>query len=253
VSRCRSLAVGLASSGLVLLAAAPAEARFGDRSLRMGDSGGDVRVLQRHLTRVGLPTDADGMFGPQTRRRVRSWEGLSHLRRVNGRVSRHDARRLRRQVRRGVVLTQPETRTFGAAAGNTATLGSDGRAIAPASAPQEVKDAIAAANRIVGKPYRYGGGHARWEDSGYDCSGSMSYALHGAGLLGRARTSGEFMSWGTAGEGSWITIYAHEGHGFLVIAGLRFDTGWNNAGNGPRWSEKMRPTDGYTVRHPAGL
>jgi hypothetical protein len=81
----------------------------------------------------------------------------------------------------------------------------------------------------------------------------MSYALHGAGLVNRARTSGDYMRWGRAGKGSWITVYAHGGHGFLVIAGLRFDTGWNNAGKGPRWSEEMRPTDGYTVRHPRGL
>ena len=133
-----------------------------------------------------------------------------------------------------------------APAGEKATLGADGLAVAPESAPQEVKDAIAAANRIVGKPYKYGGGHGRWEDSGYDCSGAMSYALHGAGLVNRARTSGDYMSWGLAGEGTWITVYAHGGHGFLVIAGLRFDTGWNNAGQGPRWSEKMRPADGYT-------
>jgi hypothetical protein len=81
----------------------------------------------------------------------------------------------------------------------------------------------------------------------------MSYALHGAGLLNRQLTSGDFMSWGRRGKGAWITVYANGGHGFLVIAGLRFDTGWNNAGKGPRWSEEMRPTGGYTVRHPRDL
>ena len=257
MSRCRSLAAGLAALGLVL-PVAPAEARryaFGERALRQGDHGRDVRVLQRFLSRVGLRTDADGFFGPQTRRRVRGWERLSDVRGRNGRVSRGEARLLRRQVRRGVLLSQPETATLAAPApaGEVATLGADGRAVAPASAPQEVEDAIAAANRIVGKPYRYGGGHARWEDSGYDCSGSMSYVLRGAGLLDRPLTSGDFMRWGEAGQGAWITVYAHGGHGFLVIAGLRFDTGWNNAGKGPRWSEEMRPTDGYTVRHPEGL
>ena len=109
---------------------------------------------------------------------------------------------------------------------------------------------IAAANEIVGKPYKYGGGHGDWEDSGYDCSGSESYALHGAGLVSRPLNSTEFMSWGEPGEGQWITSYANSGHSFLVVAGLRFDTGYNNQGNGPRWSEKMRPADGYTVRHP---
>jgi cell wall-associated NlpC family hydrolase len=251
VPRCRSLALGLVASGLVLPTSAHAYS-FGERSLREGDRGRDVRVLQDYLTQVGLRTDVDGQFGPRTARRVRSWERRSE-RRVNGRVSRGDARKLTSQVQRGVRVFEPQTTTPTTTAGEQAVLGDDGRAIAPDSAPQEVKDAIAAANRIVGKPYRYGGGHGRWNDSGYDCSGAMSYALHGAGLLDRPLTSGDFMSWGRAGEGTWITIYAKSSHGFLVIAGLRFDTGWNNAGKGPRWSEQMRPTDGYTVRHPRNL
>lgn len=249
--RCRSLALGLAALGLLLPATASAE--FGDRTLRQGNRGHDVRVLQDFLTRVGLETTVDGQFGPQTARRVRSWERRS-VRRVNARVSRREARKLTRQVEKGVRVHEaaPEP-AASAPAGESATLGADGQAIAPASAPQEVKDAIAAANRISGKPYKYGGGHGKWEDSGYDCSGAMSYVLHGAGLVNRARTSGDYMRWGRAGKGSWITVYAHSGHGFLVVAGLRFDTGWNNAGKGPRWSEEMRPTDGYTVRHPRGL
>jgi len=250
VPRCRSLAAGLIAAGLLLPAAASAD--FGDRPLREGSRGHDVRVLQDFLTRVGLRTTVDGQFGPRTAGRVRSWERRSDAR-VNGRVSRGDARKLRSQVEQGVRVYESAPETTSVPAGEEATLGADGRAVAPASAPQEVKDAIEAANRIVGKPYKYGGGHGRWEDSGYDCSGAMSYALHGAGLLNRQLTSGDFMRWGRAGEGSWITIYAHSGHGFLVIAGLRFDTGWNNAGKGPRWSEQMRPTDGYTVRHPSGL
>ena len=251
--RCRSLAVGAAAVGLLLPATATASADFGDRPLREGTRGHDVRVLQDFLTRVGLRTTVDGQFGPRTARRVRSWERRSRVRRVNGRVSRPNARKLRRQVERGIRVHESAPETTAAPAGETATLGSDGLAVAPASAPPEVKGAVEAANRIVGKPYKYGGGHGRWEDSGYDCSGAMSYALHGGGLLNRQLTSGDFMSWGRAGEGSWITVYAHGGHGYLVIAGLRFDTGYNNAGKGPRWSEEMRPTDGYTVRHPKGL
>jgi cell wall-associated NlpC family hydrolase len=251
VSRCRSLAVGLTAFGLVLPATASAD--FGDRSLRQGSRGHDVRVLQDFLPRVGLKTTVDGQFGPRTARRVRSWERRSEVR-VNGRVSRGNARKLRSQVEQGIRVNEPaQPETMAAPAGEKATLGSDGLAVAPASAPQEVKDAIAAANRIVGKPYKYGGGHGKWEDSGYDCSGAMSYALHGAGLVNRARTSGDYMRWGRAGKGAWITVYAHSGHGFLVIAGLRFDTGWNNAGKGPRWSEDMRPTGDYAVRHPSGL
>jgi hypothetical protein len=248
VSRCRTLVVGLLAAGLLLPASASAV--FGDRPLREGSRGHDVRVLQDFLTRVGLKTTVDGMYGPATARRVRSWERRSSVR-VNGRVSRPDARVLRSQVEQGIRVHEPTVETF--AAGENATLGADGLAIAPASAPQQVKDAIAAANRIVGKPYKYGGGHRRWEDSGYDCSGSVSYALHGAGLLDQALPSGSFMRWGSAGPGSWITVYAHGGHAFVVIAGLRLDTGYNNAGSGPRWSTRMRPTAGYTVRHPDGL
>jgi hypothetical protein len=259
VPRSRTLVAGLSALGLVLSVVAPAEARrvasFGDRALRQGDSGRDVRVLQDYLTRVGLRTGVDGQFGPYTARRVRSWERRSQVSRVNGRVSRSDAGKLRSQVEQGIRVYEPQSRPapMAAPAGEKAVLDAEGHAVAPASAPAEVKAAIEAGNRIVGKPYRYGGGHGRWEDSGYDCSGAMSYALHGAGLLDAPLTSGDFMSWGAANKGTWITIYAQSSHGFLVIAGLRFDTGWNNAGKGPRWSEVMRPTDGYRVRHPDGL
>jgi cell wall-associated NlpC family hydrolase len=252
----RSLAVGVAAFGLALPVTASAEAKhyvFGERSLREGSRGSDVRTLQRNLTTVGLQTEVDGQYGPHTARRVRSWERRSEIRRFNGRVSRAEARKMTSQVERGIKVFEPAPEPTAVPAGEDATLGSDGLAVAPASAPPEVQGAIAAANKIVGKPYKYGGGHGRWEDSGYDCSGAMSYALHGAGLLNRQLTSGDFVSWGRAGKGSWITVYANGGHGFLVIAGLRFDTGWNNAGKGPRWSTRMRPTDGYTIRHPSGL
>jgi Putative peptidoglycan binding domain len=253
VPRRRSLLVGLVACGLALPAAAEAKPRytFGDRALAPGSRGHDVRVLQDFLTRVGVETDVDGQYGPITARRVRTWERRAAVEPVDGRVSRRDARRLRGQVESGETVAEEEETV--APAAEAAVLGSDGRAVAPASAPEEVVAAIDAANRIVGKPYRFGGGHGRWNDTGYDCSGAMSYALHGADLLDKPLTSGDFTRYGEAGEGEWITVYAHGGHGYLVIAGLRFDTGFNNAGKGPRWSEKMRPDDGYTVRHPAGL
>jgi cell wall-associated NlpC family hydrolase len=125
-------------------------------------------------------------------------------------------------------------------------------AMAPAVAPQEVKDAIAAANRITRKPYKWGGGHGRWRDSGYDCSGTVSYVLHAAGLLARSRDSSGLMSYGERGKGDWITVYAHGGHAYMVIAGLRFDTSGRGE-EGPRWRPEPRSARGYTKRHPAGL
>ena len=105
-----------------------------------------------------------------------------------------------------------------------AVLGDDGLATAPADAPPQVQAIIAAGNKIASKPYKYGGGHGKWEDSGYDCSGSLSYAFHGAGMLDEALDSTGFMSWGEAGKGQWVTIYAKGSHAYMVIAGLRFDT-----------------------------
>ncbi|MDQ3936706.1 MAG: C40 family peptidase, partial [Actinomycetota bacterium] len=139
-----------------------------------------------------------------------------------------------------------------------AILAADGRtAIAPDDAPQQVKDAIAAANRITRKPYRYGGGHGRWEDSGYDCSGAVSYALHGAGLLDRPLDSSGLARWGSRGRGEWITVYANPDHAYVVIAGLRFDTSRagseNTTERGPRWRDRARSTSGYAARHRAGL
>ena len=118
--------------------------------------------------------------------------------------------------------------------------------------PFTVRRVIAAASRIAHKPYRYGGGHASFNDSGYDCSGSVSYALHGGGLLSRPMDSGELMSYGAAGPGRYITIYAHPGHAYMVVHGRRFDTtGRDSAGS--RWQWESRSTSGYTVRHPPGL
>jgi len=259
LSRCRTLVAALAAAGAALPLLSPAEAgaarlTLGDRSLRAGMEGRDVRVLQDFLSRVGLVTEVDGQFGPATARRVKSWERRSE-RRVNGRVSRPDSRVLRSQVDSGTTVhtaqppppAQPNT-------GEVAVLDPDGTATAPASAPAAVKAVIDAGNRIIDKPYRYGGGHGKWEDAGYDCSGSMSYALHGGGLLARALTSSGFSSYGDRGKGRWITTYGSGGHSYMVVAGLRFDTGYNNgSSDGPDWSTRMRPARGYTARHPAGL
>jgi len=136
-----------------------------------------------------------------------------------------------------------------------ATLTPGGRAIAPESAPDSVKAMIAAANRIRHRPYRWGGGHRGWNSVGYDCSGSVSYVLHAAGLLDYPLDSTGFMRWGGGGGGSWVRIYANRGHVFAVIAGLRWDTSYSDDGDrsGPGWSEEMRETRGFRLRHPLGL
>jgi cell wall-associated NlpC family hydrolase len=128
----------------------------------------------------------------------------------------------------------------------------DGTAVAPDDAPEPVKRVIQAGNAIAKFPYKWGGGHGAWRDNGYDCSGSVSFALAGAGLLGSPLTSGGFIDWGAEGPGEWITIYTNPGHIFMVVAGLRFDTsGQGRAGT--RWQEEPRSTAGFVVRSVPGL
>ena len=236
---------------------AAAKRSFGSRALERPMRGADVRTLQQLLTAWGLPLEIDGHYGRHTTLRVRSWERNSG-RRINGRVSRREARALQLAVERGERLPgyepapEPTTAPAPTGAGYKATIGPDGLAVAPASAPAAVKTMIAAGNRIHDKPYKYGGGHGTWNDTGYDCSGSMSYVFHAAGLLDQALDSTGFMRWGEAGKGQWVTNYANSGHSYMVIAGLRFDTS-GRAEDGSRWHTDMRSSSGYTVRHPAGL
>jgi hypothetical protein len=139
--------------------------------------------------------------------------------------------------------------------GNEARL-RRGLALAPANAPVSVKRAIWAANQLRTKPYRYGGGHRSFNDSGYDCSGTVSYALAGGGLVSAPLSSGELRTYGSRGTGKWITVYARNGHVFAVIAGLRLDT---TSPHNPsrRWAPRWQPTDrmpfGFEARHPLGL
>jgi len=127
-----------------------------------------------------------------------------------------------------------------------------GRAIAPVDAPAAVKRVIAAANRIRTKPYVWGGGHGRWWDRGYDCSGAVSYALRGGDFLDSPLPSGPMERWGRPGGGRWISVYANAGHAYAVIAGLRWDTSGNSSGTGPRWHTEMASASGFVARHPAG-
>ncbi|HEX8751833.1 MAG TPA: hypothetical protein VF731_00305 [Solirubrobacterales bacterium] len=147
---------------------------------------------------------------------------------------------------------QTESETTPTGPPDSALLLGTGRAAAPLDAPPRVRQVIAAANRIRTKPYIWGGGHGRWWDRGYDCSGSVSFALHGGGFLSSPLTSGSLESWGKPGKGRWITIYANAGHVFAVIAGLRWDTVGDTSGTGPRWHPEMVSSRGYVARHPAG-
>ena len=149
--------------------------------------------------------------------------------------------------------------------GSVAQLLPDGTAAAPADAPPQVQQAIFAANRIQAKPYIYGGGHRKFEDRGYDCSGTVSYALNGGGLLVSPLDSSSFMRWGEKGPGTWITVYTNPGHAYAVIAGLRLDTSaaavtrastiqfTKAAESGPRWRPTPRSSRGYRARHPLGF
>jgi peptidoglycan hydrolase-like protein with peptidoglycan-binding domain len=199
----------------------------GSRARKASTGGGKrsaVVLLQRELG-IG----ADGIFGPATEAAVKSFQS-SHGLTADG-------------------IVGPATWSALGHAGRSTILkrrgsGSPGLDV--------VARVVRAANRIQSKPYKYGGGHGRWNDSGYDCSGSVSYALHGGGLLSSALTSGGFMSWGAPGKGRRITIYASPSHVYMVIDGRRFDT-TGRSETGSRWQASDRSSAGYVVRHPPGL
>lgn len=226
-------------------------AHLGDRTLHQGMSGHDVRVLQQYLTFAGFPTQIDGQFGTATKRSVLQFQRAQGMR-SNGVVTYAVQETLREAVK--AVEASPAT--------GTTRINPDGTATAPAGAPQAVQQVVAAANSIIDTSYCVGGGHGSWNSNCYDCSGSASFALHGGGLLSSPEDSTQLESFGQAGPGKWITVYADSGHAFLVVAGRAFDTadygGPNTpSGTGPRW--RSNPTanlqDGgdYVVRHPAGL
>jgi len=140
--------------------------------------------------------------------------------------------------------------------GTVARILADGYAAAPRAAPAPVKEATWAANSVIGLPYLYGGGHGGFYSDGYDCSGTVSFALHGGGLLSAPMDSSEFFTYGVAGRGRWVTVYTNPTHAFVEIAGIRLDTssaGQADGNQGPRWRPLLANPSGYTARHPRGF
>jgi peptidoglycan hydrolase-like protein with peptidoglycan-binding domain len=220
-------ALGLGSGPVLKRERTGGGRRSGRRSRRSSRraGGGGVRALQRAL---GIP--ADGVFGSQTESAVRRFQRRHGL------------------VADGVVgpLTR---RALGLGSGRTLKRRSEGGG---GGGGGTLRRLIQAADRIATKPYKFGGGHRRFDDSGYDCSGSLSYALHGAGLLTYALDSAGFMRYGEPGPGRHVTIYASPSHAYMVVDGRRYDTSAIRE-TGSRWTSKPRSADGFVVRHPPGL
>jgi cell wall-associated NlpC family hydrolase len=251
--------LSLFAAAVAAFAAMPSSASaetYGSRTLSVGTRGSDVKQLQRYLSLAGHRIVRDGEFGSRTARALRSTERNLELN-ADGIATRRDQRAIRRAVRRpdnggsAYALPPPPAETV-VVPGATGQVGADGFAVAPESAPPLVKSVIAAGNAIAHTPYKWGGGHGSWTDTGYDCSGSVSYALYGGGLLTSSLVSGAFAGWGERGPGQWITIYANASHVYMVVAGLRFDTSARSQ-TGSRWTTTMRSSAGFAVTHPAGL
>ncbi len=224
----------------------PGDSRhLGDRILREGMRGHDVRVLQDYLGRAGFQTPITGYFGSMTLQHVLSFQSHHHLRPTG--VVNYKVEISLRMVAAGVQRSLQSSGPVGHA------YIRNGLAVAPSDAPAAVKAVIAAGNQIAFKPYVYGGGHGSWNSSGYDCSGSVSYALHGGGLISSPEDSSGLESYGSAGGGSWITIWTNAGHAYMYVAGLRFDTSAQGETGGSRWTSVSRSSAGFIERHPTGF
>jgi peptidoglycan hydrolase-like protein with peptidoglycan-binding domain len=211
--------------------------------LSQGSKGKWVSTLQSDLTFVGYPTNVDGQFGSTTTQSVNAFK-TAHGFTADGVMGTQAWAVLLQAVQQ--IESQPTAK---------ARLNPDGTVTAPSSAPQVIQTMIAAANQIDTKPYCYAGGHGKWHDSCYDCSGSVSYVLHAAGMLSVSEDSTQLESFGTHGLGRWVTIWANAGHTYMEIAGLFFDTAAQSSNSlNDRWSKRnVENNSAFVVRHPTGL
>jgi cell wall-associated NlpC family hydrolase len=250
---------------MVALALVPAaaQAQLGDRVLKLGARGTDVRALQGYLDAAGYTLAQSGRFDGVTRRRVQAFQndyGLGATGVVTPDVARTIQRTATAPPGYGGTMFDPNPKPVSQGPtptglqivpGSRAKLLSDGTAAAPANAPVEVKRIIASANEIARLPYKWGGGHSTWRDTGYDCSGSLTYAFRTTFRRGSVPTFG-YSNWGAPGPGQWITVYANSGHVYSVIAGMRFDSsGLRVAGS--RWTTQARSASSFVARHPVGF
>jgi peptidoglycan hydrolase-like protein with peptidoglycan-binding domain len=258
----RVAAVALGAALAPALLPAAAQARLGDRALQLGDRGGDVRALQGYLDAAGYTLLQTGRFDRRTRGRVQSFQndfGQAPTGVVTARVARMIQRTATAPPGYGGTVFDPRPKLpagpvptgLKIVPGSRAKLLADGTAAAPANAPTEVKRIIASGNEIARLPYKWGGGHETWRDTGYDCSGSVTYAMRTSFRRGSAPTFG-YSTWQLPGEGRWITVYASSWHVFMVVAGMRYDSsGLRVAGS--RWTTQDRSLSGFSARHPAGF
>lgn len=212
-------------------------------TLAQGSTGKWVKTLQADLTFVGYPTSIDGQFGAATKQSVNQFK-TAHGYTADGVMGSQAWATLLQAVKQ--IEDTPTAK---------ARLNPDGTVTAPSGAPQVIQTMIAAANRIATKPYCYAGGHGKWNDSCYDCSGSVSYVLHAAGILSVSEDSTQLESYGSSGAGRWVTIWANAGHTYMEIAGLFFDTAAQSSNSlNDRWSKtNVENNSAFVVRHPTGL
>ena len=257
----------LAGRGRFLAAAAAGAVLIGAALLLAGHGGGAVSRLEHIASPPAQEVNLDPAAVAAARRKARAQAGpASHARVVlavpPGEASTPDV--APRPTPGGGARDQTDAEiqaelgdfrkylaTIPPTTGKRAEVISTGEAAAPFDAPGVVIDVVRAANEIARTPYLWGGGHSAWRDKGYDCSGSVSFALAAAGLLNSPLDSTAFESYGASGPGRWITIYANATHAFMTVAGLRFDTGGLRTGT--RWQSSMRPVNGFVARHPPGL